>query len=60
MGKRYEQRVHTGNKWLLINNRFKGLDLVNSGPKELWTEVIILYQVRSDQLLSRVRLFVTP
>ena len=25
-------------------NRFKGLDLVNSLPEELWTEVIILYR----------------
>ena len=29
---------------LEVMNRFKGLDLVNRVPEELWMEIIILYR----------------
>ena len=41
-----------------VMNRFKGLDLVNSVPEELWTEVVILYrrwQTKSPQTTSKAR-----
>ena len=43
-----------------MTNRFKGLDLIDRVPDELWMEVHGIVQIRSDQSLSRVRLFVTP
>ena len=43
-----------------VTNRFKGLDLIDRVPDELWMEVHGIVQIRSDQSLSRVRLFVTP
>ena len=36
-----------------VTNRFKGLELVNSVPEELWTEVIILYRRKQEKPSQR-------
>ena len=53
-----------------VTNRFKGLDLIDRVPDELWNEILDIEQetgiktipmeFSSVQLLSRVQLFVTP
>ena len=53
-----------------VRNRFKGLDLIDRVPDELWNEILDIEQetgiktipmeFSSVQLLSRVQLFVTP
>ena len=36
---RYDLNQFTYNDAVEVTNRFKGLDLIDRGPKELWTEV---------------------
>ena len=36
---RYDLNQIPGNYRVEVTNRFKGLDLIDRGPEELWTEV---------------------
>ena len=36
-----------------VRNRFKGLDLIDRVPDELWTEVLDIWQIRSFLFFSK-------
>ena len=36
-----------------VTNRFKGLDLVNKVPEELWTEVHNIVQEAADKIIPK-------
>ena len=38
-----------------VTNRFKGLDLVDRGPEELWTEVCNIVQEAMTKTISKER-----
>ena len=38
-----------------VTNRFKGLDLIDRGPEELWTEFVTLYRRQGSRPSSRKR-----
>ena len=41
---RYDLNKITNNYTVEVTNRFKGLDLVDRVPEELWTEVYNMYR----------------
>ena len=41
---RYDLNQISYNYTVKVTNRFKGLDLIDRVPEELWTEVLTLYR----------------
>ena len=46
---RYDLNQIPNDYTVAVTNRFKGLDLIDRVPEELWTEVVTLYTGGSNQ-----------
>ena len=52
---RYDLNTISYDYTVEVTNRFKGLDLIDRGPEELWTEFVTLYRRQGSRPSPRKR-----